>query len=95
MQRLPPGLQILLEAARAAGGLEEYVAGVAGVRKHSLHHRLLQCMDSGARLRIAPLLERMQVRQDQVRRGGRLVEVRGEAHLVADPAERLRKCGRQ
>src|SRR2546430_4111498 len=95
MQRPPPCLQVVLERARAAGGLQEYVAGVAGVRKHGLHHRLLQRLDARARPRIVPLLERMEVRQNQVRRGRRLVQVGREAHLVRDAAERLGERGRQ
>src|ERR1051325_7041696 len=54
-----------------------------------LDDRLLERDDAGPRPALAPLLERVVIRQHEVACGGGLVHVRREADLVADLAERL------
>src|SRR5207244_12321948 len=41
MQGPPPGLQVVLEAARSTGGLEQHVPGFAGVWENRVPHPLL------------------------------------------------------
>ena len=91
MQLRPAAPQIVLEGALLPRHLEEHVPAVPGVREHGLHHRLLQRVHAGLRARVVPLLERVQLREHEIGRGGGLIEVGREADLVADFAERLRE----
>ena len=86
--RLPFCLEIVLERPGLPGDLEDHVASRLRA-ENRLHHRLLQRGDARARTAVAPLLERMVIRQDQVAGGRRLIHVGREADLVSDFAERL------
>ena len=76
VELLPPILEVVLERPALPCQTEQHIARVHGVGEDGLHHRLLQRVDPGARARVAPLLERMQIREHEIRRGGGLVQIR-------------------
>src|SRR5947207_1571848 len=63
VELLPPILEVVLERPALPCQTEQHIARVHGVGEDGLHHRLLQRVDPGARARVAPLLERMQIRE--------------------------------